>query len=91
MSAQELGGRVDHDVRAVLDGADQIGRAESVVDDQGDIVAVSQCRQGVDVGDIAVGVAESLDVDSLGVGLNRRLDLIEVVNVNEGGVNAVKR
>ena len=91
VTADELGCGVYHDVCAVLDGSDKIRSTEGVVDDERKSVCVSDLGERVDVGDIAVGVAEGLNVDSLGVRLNRRFDLIEVVNVNEGCVNAEKR
>ena len=34
------------------------------------------------------GVAQSLEVDSLGVGLDRVLDLFQIVSVHEGGGDA---
>ena len=67
MAAEELGGGVDDDVRAVLDGADQVGRAEGVVHHQGQAVLVGHLGHGVDVGDVTVGVAQGLNVDGLGV------------------------
>ena len=42
VAADELGGGVEHNISAVLNRADQIGRAEGIVDDQ---------RQTVPVGD----------------------------------------
>ena len=57
VSADKLGGGVDHDIRPVFDGPDEVGRAEGVVDDQGQAVGVGDGRHGVDVGDIGVGVA----------------------------------
>ena len=91
MAADELGGGVDHDVRAVLDGTDQVGRAEGVVDDQGQAVFVGNFSDGVDVGDIRVGVAQGLQVDGLGVGLNGVFHLRQVVSVDKGGGHTVLR
>ena len=90
VTAQELGGRVDHDVGPVLDGPDQVGGAEGVVDDQGQTVAVGDLRQGVDVGDVGVGVAQGLDIQGLGVGLDGRLHLGQIVHVHKGGFDAVQ-
>ena len=85
VAADELGGGVDHDVRAVLDGPDQIGGAEGVVDDQGQAVLVGNGRDGVDVGNVGVGVAQGLQIDGLGVGLNGVFHLLKVVGVHKGG------
>ena len=83
MTADELGGGVDHNVRAVLNGADQIGRPEGVVDDQGQAVGVGNLRNGVDVGNVAVGVAQGLQVNGLGVGLNGGGDGAQIVGVHK--------
>ena len=91
MTADELGGGVHHDIRAVLDGSDQVRRAEGVVDHEGQTVLVGDLRERVDVGNIAVGVAEGFYINRLGVRLDRRLDFIKVVNIYEGGVDAVER
>ena len=46
VSADKLGGGMEHDVRAVLDGPDQIGRAEGVVDGEGNAVPVGDACKG---------------------------------------------
>ena len=43
----ELGGGVHHNVRAVFDGADQIGRAEGVVDHQRDLMGMCVAHNAV--------------------------------------------
>ena len=78
MSADELGGRVYHDVGSVLDGADQVGGAEGVVDDQRQAVAVGYRGHGVDVEQRAVGIAHRLDEDGLGLGAYGLLEVREV-------------
>lgn len=50
MTANELGGRVNHDVRPMLDGPDQVGGAEGVVDDQRQAVVVGNFGNGVRTG-----------------------------------------
>ena len=91
MTADEFCSGVDYDICAVLNGSDQIRCTEGVVDNERQTVSVSDLGERVNVGDVAVGVAKSLDVDRLGVRLNRCLDLVEVVDVNEGCINAVER
>ena len=71
----------------MLDGPDQVGRAEGVVDDQGQAVRVGDGRDGVDVGDVGVGVAQGLQVHGLGVGPDGGLHLLQVVGVDEGGLH----
>ena len=89
VAADELGGGLHHDVGAVLDGTDQVGGAEGVVDDQGQAVLVGDGGNAVNVGHFAVGVAQGLDVDGLGVGLNGLFKVLDVQRVHEGGGHAV--
>ena len=91
MTADELGGGVHHDVRAVLDGPDQVGGAEGVVDDQRQAVLVGNGGYGIDVGDIRIGVAQGFQIDRLGVGLDGGLHLGKVMGVHKGGGDAVLR
>ena len=79
---------MDHDVRAVLDGADQVRRAEGVVNDQRNAVLVGNFSDGVDVGNVGVGVAQRLQIDGAGVLLNGTLDLSQVVGIDEGRLDA---
>ena len=89
MAADELGCGVDHDVCAVLNGADQVGGAEGVVNDQGQAVTVGDLGNGVDIGDVGIGVAQGLNVDGLGVGLDGGFYLLQIVGIHEGGGDAV--
>ena len=43
---------------------------------------------GINIRNITVGVAQSLEVDSLGVGLDSVLDLFQIVSVHKGGGDA---
>ena len=86
MSADELGGGVNHNVRTVFDGAQQIGGGEGVVHHQGDVVAVRHFRQSFQVGDVPVGVAQSLSVDQLGVWLDGRLESRRISRIGKGHV-----
>ena len=88
MAADELGSRVHHDVCAVLDGTDEVRGAESIINDQRQAVLVGDGGNGVDIRDITVGVAQRLQIHSLGVGLDRGLHLCKVVGIHEGGVDA---
>ena len=88
VTADELGGGVDNDVRAVLNGPDQIGGAEGVVNDQGQAVAVGDFRDGVNVGNIGVGIAKGFNVDGLGVGLNGGFHFFQIMGIHKAGGNA---
>ena len=52
---------------------------------------MSDLGERVDVGNVAVGVAEGLYINRLGVRLDCSRYFLEVVNVNKGRVNAVER
>ena len=84
MAADELGGRMDNDVGTMLDRADQVGRAEGVVDDKRNAVLVGDSGNGVNVGDVGVGVAKRFNIDSAGVVLNGSLDLGQIMGVDKG-------
>ena len=83
VAADELGGRMDNDVGTMLDRADQVGRAEGVVDDKRNTVLVGDSGNGVNVGDVGVGVAKRFNIDSAGVVLNGSLDLGQVMGVDK--------
>lgn len=91
VAADELGGRVDNDVRAVLDRTDQVRSAEGVVDDQRDVVLVGNLGDGVDVGNVRVGVTQRLQIDGAGVLLDSAFDLGQVMGVDKGRLNAEGR
>ena len=83
VTADELRRGMHNDVRAVLNRANQVGRAERVVNHQRQIVPMGDCRNCVDVGNIAVRVAEGFQINRAGVALNGILDLGEVVRIHE--------
>ena len=90
VAADELGGRVEYDVRSVLDGPDQIGCAEGVVDCQRDAMGMSDGRDGVDVGNIGIRIAQGLQIDGFGVGPDRCRHFFQIVGVHESGLDAVE-
>ena len=88
MTADKLGGGMNHDVGAVFQRTNQVGRSEGVVDDHRNLVLVGDFRNGLDVRDVGIGIAESLDQDKLGVVLDGALDFVQVVDIHEGGIHA---
>ena len=48
MSAQELGRRMDYDISAVFNGADQIRSTEGIIDDKRQAVLMGELRDGID-------------------------------------------
>ena len=88
MAAQKLGQRVHDDVGAVVDRADQIGRRQRVVDDQGHAGLARDRRDRLDVGDAAAGIGDELDEDRLGARRHRALEAADVVGVGPQHVPA---
>ena len=81
---------MDNDVDSMLDGADHDG-GEGVVDDEHDAMAVGHLGYGLQMGHVAIGVAEGLGIDHLGVGLDGRLERLQVVYVQDGVADALRR
>ena len=79
---------MNNDICAVLNGTDQVRGAEGIIDDQRQAVLVRDGCNGIDIGDIAVGVAQSFQIDGLGVGLDGILHLSQIVCVHKGGGDA---
>ena len=50
VTADELGSRMNHDVSTVLDRTDEVWSAEGVIDNQWDVVAMSNLCQLIDIG-----------------------------------------
>ena len=63
VSAQVLGGRVDDDVGAPLDRADQVGGGDRVVDDEGHADLVGDRCDRLDVEDVALRVGDGLAIE----------------------------
>ena len=83
VAADELGGGMDDDICAVLNGTDQVRGAEGIIDDQRQAVLVRDGCNGIDIGDIAVGVAQSFQIDGLGVELDGILHLSQIVCIDK--------
>ncbi|GJE71396.1 hypothetical protein CHKEEEPN_2942 [Methylorubrum podarium] len=73
-AAEELRGRVDDDVGAVLDRADQGGRGQGVVDHERQAVALGDRRDTLEIHHRGAGVDDRLADDRLGLRRDRRLE-----------------
>ena len=91
MTADELGSRVNHDICSVLDRADEVWGAEGVIDNQWDVVAMSNLCQLIDIGYIRVWISEGLSIESLGIVLDGSLYLLEVARIYDGVANTLCR
>src|SRR5215212_3392985 len=81
--ADELGGRVDDDVGAVLQGVDQVGRWQGVVDNEWDASVVGHRRGPLDIQRVERRVAYGLGIDGLRLIRDRRAYSVEIRRVGE--------
>ena len=81
VTAEELGQRVDDDVGAVLDRAQQIGRRHGVVDDQRHAGVMGDLGNRRDVGDETGRVGEALDEDRLGALVDLAGEALRIIGV----------
>ena len=91
MTADKLCGGMNNDIRAVLNGSDKIGSAEGIVNNQRQAVLVSKLCKRVDIGNIAVGVSESFNINGSRIVFYRRFNLVKVVNINKRSGNSEAR
>jgi hypothetical protein len=88
VAADELGGRVHHDVGAVQQRLAEVGRGRRVVDDERDARLARDRADRGDVDDADRRVAERLGVEQLGVRLERPSEVLGVVRVDERRLDA---
>jgi hypothetical protein len=79
---------VNVDVHPVVKSADQIRRAERVVQDDRDAVLVRHCSNTLQVRDLQLGVTDDLKVDGAGFVVDELLVLGWVVTFNKVSLNA---
>jgi hypothetical protein len=73
----------------VLNGTDEeTSSAEGVVNNQGDTLLLTDLGDGLEVGDVVLGVSDGLDVDSLGLVVNGSTDVLGFVAVHELGLDS---
>ena len=88
MTADELRCRMHDDISTVFERTNQVRSTEGVVDHDRNLVLVSEFRDGFDIRDVGIRVAERFNEDELRVGLDGAFDFFEVVDVNESRFNA---
>ena len=88
VAADKLGRRMNDNVGTVLQRTEQIRGAKGVIDDDRKAMLLGDLGDGVDVGDIGVGIAKRLEVDDRGVVLDGTLDLSQVVRIDKGSLDA---
>ena len=88
VAAQEFRQRMHHDVGAVVDRTDQIGRRQRVVDDQRHAGLACDFRNRLDIGDAAGGIGDQLDEDRLGARRHRAFETADIVRIGPGDIPA---
>ena len=68
--ADKFGRRMDDDICAVFNRAEEIGCSECIVNDDGQSVFMRELYQSVDIGNVCVGVPEGFDIKNFGVRAN---------------------
>ena len=91
MAADPLGKRMDDDVRAIFDGAQQRRRRERRIDDQRQMVFFGDRRISFDISDIQARVADRLDVDGARLVVDGGLHGDEIVDGREIHLDALLR
>ena len=91
VAADKLGSGMDHHVCAVLDGTDQVRGAEGIINDQRQVVLVGNGRNGIDVRDVTVRVAQGLQIDTPGVFLNGVFHFLQIMGIHKSRGNAILR
>ncbi len=89
--ADELGGRMDHDIRAPLKRAAQVGRGEGIVDHQRDAGFLGDFCDLFEREDVDPRVAQRLAVQDLGVGPDGAAEIFRVARVDKGHIDAQPR
>ncbi len=81
MATSKLGEAVDDNVGAPLEGPDEVGRGNRVVDDQRDTGIVADLAHTLDVEDVVLRICQHLAIEGLRVGANGGAHLLKIVGV----------
>jgi hypothetical protein len=79
------------DVGTVIERPAQVGRRHRIVDDQRHTVTMRNGRDALDVGDIALRIAERFDEHGLGFGVDQRLEGTRIAVIGKARFDAVLR
>ena len=85
--AQELGGRVHHDIRAVLDGPAEIGRGQGVVDHQRHAGFMRDGRDLLDIQHVHARIGDGFGVESARSRRDGAAEVLGIVGFDESGVD----
>ena len=87
MPADELGAGVNDDIGPVLEWLAEERRCHRVVDNERDARFVSDLGDRGEVGDVAARVADRLQIEAAGVGLDRLLEVLGAALIDERAVD----
>ncbi len=79
---------MDNDVSAMLEGTDEIGSGEGIVDHQRNGMPMRDFRNTGDIHQIRVGIADAFYEHRFGIGLNRLFVPFIVIATYECGVDS---
>ncbi|AJY37764.1 hypothetical protein BO07_5022 [Burkholderia mallei] len=91
MPAEILRQRMDDDIRAMLERAQQVGRRHRVVDDERQAVAVRDLGERGDIGDVAERIADRFREDRLRPCVDQRVERGRLARVGEARRDSVLR
>ncbi len=80
---------MNHDIRAMLNGTDQIRRPKGIINDKGNPMSVGDLRNGVNIRNIAVGIAKRFQIDGAGIFLDGAFHLPEIMRIHKIGLHTV--
>ena len=88
VAAQELGGRVDRDIDAVLEGPEQRRRQHRVIHDHRQAVLVGGIGDGPKIRHIVLRIPDRFQVHQAGVLIHQLVDLLRMIGVEEPHLDA---
>ena len=89
VTADELRGGMNHDIRSVFDRADEVRRSEGIIDHNRNSVPVGDFRNRVDIRDIAVRIAKRFQEDRPCVIRNRCFHFFRIMDIDKCRADAV--
>lgn len=88
MAADEFCCGFNDDVCAVFEGTIEIWRSKRVVNNQQKAVCVCNFRQGIDVDEVDVGIADRFNIDGLRLVVDFPFKIGKVVRIDEVSLDA---
>ena len=90
MSPDKLGCGMYYNICTMLDGTNQIGSTEGIINHNRQAMLVCQCGHCINIRNIRIGISQGLQKHRLGIRTNSCLDFSLIMNVHKGGLDSVK-